>query len=818
MNTLRVDVAVIGAGTAGLTARREANKLGAAVLLIEGGQYGTTCARVGCMPSKLLIAAADAAHHVRTAGTFGIRVPDGVRVDGPAVLERVRRERDRFVGFVLASVEAVPPAQRLRGHARFVGPSTLQVDDHTRVEAKAVVVATGSSASVPPALQGVRDHLLVSDDVFELHDLPRSLAVIGTGVIGLELGQAMHRLGVQTTFFSRSEHLGPLTDPMLRVEAASILGAELDLQLSSEPAVTRSADGFHVAWTDAAGRQRKARFDALLCATGRRANLDGLDLLRAGVATVPAVDPHTLQLGNLPIFFAGDAGAYRPVLHEAAHEGIIAGINAARYPDVQAHRRRTPLEIVFTRPEMAIVGTPYSLLDSAETEAGTRVLRQPGTRPRHGRERGPGAHLRAAQVRHADRRRDVRPARRAHRPPAGVGRAARRHRQRGARDAGLSPGHRGRDSHRAARSLHQPEDARSRTADRPRVRPRRLSAPVTTDLVGTKPGTYARLLGGRIRMRSISLSAAALAVLAGLTMVPRGAGAADPSQVCEKIAGKTLVTCVKKVNKIQGKCYEDTGVACLGTDPDIGKALDKVAKKIAKKCPSDAIVQSAGYGPLMTVAGLTARLQSQCRADASSLASRTFGGPRGAALGAQDAAGKACLSTLHSETAKLLVGQAKAQNGCVDKQRKSGNCDLTKTNDKIAGLETKALEKIGAACGTVDALATKIAVSTPQYLDRAAAQARCLTAIAHPDSAPLGLDCGPRADLIATPRGDYVQVVLDQAETGALCGDGSHFAFWIRLAPEGAAGRERRRRHAGRRRLHLRGRLQHACRPTCSRR
>ena len=121
-------------------------------------------------------------------------------------------------------------------------------------------------------------------------------------------------------------------------------------------------------------------------------------------------------------------------------------------------------------------------------------------------------------------------------------------------------------------------------------------------------------------MRSISLSAAALAVLAGLTMVPRGAAAADPSQVCEKIAGKSLVTCVKKVNKIQGKCYEDTGVACLSTDPDIGKALDKVAEKIAKKCPSDAIVQGAGYGPLLTVAGLTARLQSQCRADTSSLA------------------------------------------------------------------------------------------------------------------------------------------------------------------------------------------------------
>ena len=104
MDTLRVDVAVIGAGTAGLAARREAVKLGATFLLIEGGQLGTTCARVGCMPSKLLIAAAETAHHVAEAGRFGIRVPEGVRVDGRAVLERLRRERDRFVGFVLDDI------------------------------------------------------------------------------------------------------------------------------------------------------------------------------------------------------------------------------------------------------------------------------------------------------------------------------------------------------------------------------------------------------------------------------------------------------------------------------------------------------------------------------------------------------------------------------------------------------------------------------------------------------------------------------------------------------------------------------------------
>src|SRR3972149_1509459 len=100
MKTLQVDVAVIGAGTAGLSAYRAAKAAGAGAVMIEGGDYGTTCARVGCMPSKLLIVAADAAHAVGKAPGFGVH-PDGVvRIDGREVMERVRRERDRFVGFV----------------------------------------------------------------------------------------------------------------------------------------------------------------------------------------------------------------------------------------------------------------------------------------------------------------------------------------------------------------------------------------------------------------------------------------------------------------------------------------------------------------------------------------------------------------------------------------------------------------------------------------------------------------------------------------------------------------------------------------------
>ena len=118
MQKVNVDVAIIGSGTAGMGAYRAAIKSTDSVLLIEAGDYGTTCARVGCMPSKLLIAAADAAHHARHTELFGVHAGP-VTVDGKAVMQRIQRERDRFVAFVLESVESFDATHKIRGIARF---------------------------------------------------------------------------------------------------------------------------------------------------------------------------------------------------------------------------------------------------------------------------------------------------------------------------------------------------------------------------------------------------------------------------------------------------------------------------------------------------------------------------------------------------------------------------------------------------------------------------------------------------------------------------------------------------------------------------
>lgn len=214
---LSVDVAILGAGTAGLAAYRAATEARARAVIIDPGPLGTTCARVGCMPSKLLIAAAEAAHEAREAGPFGVRTT--VEVDGPAVMARVKRERDRFVGFVMAGVGGLPEGALLRGRGRFTAPGVLEVEGRP-VQARSVVLATGSSPVIPAVFEGVRSRVIVNDELFSWDTLPPSVAVFGAGVIGLELGQALHRLGVRVRMFGLGGLVGPLSDPVVKEAAA----------------------------------------------------------------------------------------------------------------------------------------------------------------------------------------------------------------------------------------------------------------------------------------------------------------------------------------------------------------------------------------------------------------------------------------------------------------------------------------------------------------------------------------------------------------------------------------------------------------------
>ncbi len=349
------DVAVIGAGTAGLVAEKRARDQGASTRLVDVAFAGTTCASVGCMPSKLLIAAADAAQAVRDAAEFGIHATP--QVDGEAVMQRLRKYRDAFVKGMTDSIARLPAGICLRGRARFIAPGQLELDDGTRINARAVVVATGSRPALPKSFHAVEQRVLTNRNIFELRDLPASIGVIGSGPLGLELAQALARLGVRVEVFDQGDRTAGLP-AKIGAELQRILSTEFPIHLGQSPRAeytNRDGTGVQLTWDGGS-----ASFDWLLVAAGRPPQLDALELDKAGLELddngMPEIDEATLQCANAPVFIAGDANGLHPLLHEAADDGAVAGRNAANYPDLRRARRSVPLAITFCRPVAAVVG------------------------------------------------------------------------------------------------------------------------------------------------------------------------------------------------------------------------------------------------------------------------------------------------------------------------------------------------------------------------------------------------------------------------------------------------------------------------------
>ncbi|MBA5762747.1 dihydrolipoyl dehydrogenase [Vibrio sp. 404] len=376
MKQLIVDVAVIGGGTAGLGAYRAAKAHADNVVIIEGGPYGTTCARVGCMPSKLLIAAAESVHQIEKAPGFGVHPQGEIKINGREVMDRVKRERDRFVGFVLEGVDEIPAEDKISGYAKFIDNNTLIVDDHTEIKANRIVIATGSRPAYPAVWNELGDRLVINDDVFDWDDLPESVAVFGPGVIGLELGQALHRLGVKVKVFGLGGQVGPLTDPDVMAYATKAFQQEFyldpNVQVESMKRIASSDDSNHdkveIKFVNHDGELETFIVDYVLAATGRRPNVDKLAIENTSLVLdergVPTADYYTLQTSVPSIFIAGDASNQIPLLHEAADQARIAGDNAGRYPDIRAGLRRSVISAVFSDPQIAMVGETRKQLET----------------------------------------------------------------------------------------------------------------------------------------------------------------------------------------------------------------------------------------------------------------------------------------------------------------------------------------------------------------------------------------------------------------------------------------------------------------------
>ena len=362
----KVEVAVIGAGSAGLFALGQVRKGTDDFVMINGGAFGTTCARVGCMPSKVLIQIAEDFHRRDDLVAEGISGGDGLSVDVGRALAHVRKLRDEFVSKVTSRSTDRMGEKLIKGYARFVEPNVLEVEGQ-RIRAEKIVLATGSRPVVPKAWQAFGDRVLTTDSLFEQESLPQNLAVIGLGVIGLELGQALHRLGLGVTGIDMLTTIGGLSDPRVNAAAIELIGDEVPLWLGHAAEVAEAGNQLRVS----AG-ENAVLVDKLLVSMGRRPNTDGLGLEDIGAPLDdkgrPVFDPGTLQLGDLPIFIAGDATAERMILHEAGDEGRIAGSNAVRETPI-AYRRKTPLAVTFCDPNIVSVGASWRELEGRDDVA-----------------------------------------------------------------------------------------------------------------------------------------------------------------------------------------------------------------------------------------------------------------------------------------------------------------------------------------------------------------------------------------------------------------------------------------------------------------
>jgi pyruvate/2-oxoglutarate dehydrogenase complex dihydrolipoamide dehydrogenase (E3) component len=374
VEVLTPDICVIGAGSGGLSVAAAAAGFGVPVVLIEKGKMGGDCLNYGCVPSKALLAAAKHAIEPKRATPFGLTLPRAeidfakvnAHVHGVIAAIAPNDSKERFIGLGVQVIE---------GAARFKDAATLTVGDKFEIKARRFVVATGSSPAAPPIPGLIETPYLTNETIFELKRCPEHLIIIGAGPIGLELAQAHRRLGAKVTVLEAATPLAK-DDP----ECAAIVLEQLSREgiiIHSGVKVTRvsHSDGKIQATIETSQGEQTIEGSNLLIAAGRRANVDKLDLDKAGIKYGPrgVVVDKGLKTTNRKAYAIGDVagGAFTHVANY--HAGIVIKNALFRLP-AKAVDAAVPW-VTFTDPELAHVGLTEA--QARERHKTMRVLRWP---------------------------------------------------------------------------------------------------------------------------------------------------------------------------------------------------------------------------------------------------------------------------------------------------------------------------------------------------------------------------------------------------------------------------------------------------------
>jgi pyruvate/2-oxoglutarate dehydrogenase complex dihydrolipoamide dehydrogenase (E3) component len=396
---LRPDLCVIGAGSGGLSVAAGAAQMGASVVVVERAEMGGDCLNTGCVPSKALLAAAKAAHHVRTAGRFGVNGHEP-SVDFASVHRHVHRaiaaiaphdSQERFEGL---------GATVLRTTARFVSPTRIETDRGDAVEARRFVIATGSRPAVPP-IPGLADvPFLTNETVFARASAPGHLVILGGGPIGCEMAQAHRRLGARVTLVERDRILNRDDPDLVEIVRRTLLDEGVDLREGAEVVrVEPAGNGVAVVARGPGGEARIEGTD-LLVAVGRTVDLEALRPEAGNVARTPRgvdVDEGLRSRTNRRVYAVGDAAGGPQFTHVAGYHASVVIRSALFRLPAKVDYRALP-RVTFTDPELAAVGAigdaareadprareltwPMRMNDRAQAEGGTEGLVKAWVRP-----------------------------------------------------------------------------------------------------------------------------------------------------------------------------------------------------------------------------------------------------------------------------------------------------------------------------------------------------------------------------------------------------------------------------------------------------
>jgi len=373
-NPLNVDICVIGAGSGGLTVAAGAAQMGASVALVEKGAMGGDCLNTGCVPSKSLLAAGHAAQSARGSSRFGIKLSPP---------ETDWQQVHRHVHEVIAAIAPNDSVQRfeslgvqvVQAAASFVDGRAVQAGMQ-RIRARYFVVATGSSAFVPP-IDGLNDlPYFTNENIFDNRNPIEHLIVIGGGPIGMEMAQAHRRLGAKVTVMEVARLLPKDDAELTRIVIGKLSGEGIGFHEGGRNLrLEKAADGITAYCETDAGKQ-SVTGSHLLIATGRRANVDGLNLEAAGVkfsARGIQVDTR-LRSSNRRIFAIGDVTGPYQFTHMAAYQAGIVIRNVLFKLPAKVNYSSAPW-VTYTDPELAHVG--MSEADASARGMNVRVLKWP---------------------------------------------------------------------------------------------------------------------------------------------------------------------------------------------------------------------------------------------------------------------------------------------------------------------------------------------------------------------------------------------------------------------------------------------------------